>query len=291
MGGIGNMTLSTDVPPPEVDESGLDRRLGDEWIDWKGGVEEGGGCIREGKGLFLLLSLGVAALGVSAALLFWFLISPRLMSIGSRLYGVLRVLLVGAVLVSVGGYVLTMASALLERGVVLRHGIRQRLLNALVPWTIRMGRLAGISRDRVSNSFVQVSNGLARSSAKPVSPGRLLLLLPRCLTGEVRRRVLELGRSFGCRIATASGGTVARLEIEKMRPEAIITMACERDLVSGIQDVAAEIPVIAIPNRRPNGPCKNTEVDPRDVESAVRLYVGSGAGGGEPVSSREAARV
>jgi hypothetical protein len=66
---------------------------------------------------------------------------------------------------------------------------------------------------------------------------------------------------------------MARLEIEKMKPRAILTMACERDLVSGILDVAAEIPVIAIPNRRPLGPCKNTEVDPAEVEDAVRRLV------------------
>lgn len=62
---------------------------------------------------------------------------------------------------------------------------------------------------------------------------------------------------------------MARLQIERMKPKAIITMACERDLVSGIQDVAEEIPVIAIPNRRPEGPCKNTEVNPEEVEEAI----------------------
>jgi len=274
------MALSTESPSSDIQESGLDRRLGDEWFDWKGEVEEGGGELREGKGLFLALSLLATAIGVVGALLFWFLISPRLLLMGPGMHGAVRALIAAAVFVLVGAYGLTTATAIVERRFLLRHGVRQHLINTMVPWTVRLGRLLGFSRDRVSHSFVKVSNGLARAAGMRVTPDRLLLLLPRCLTGEIRRGVLELGRAYGCRIATASGGSVARLEIEKIKPLAIITMACERDLVSGIQDVAPEIPVIAIPNRRPAGPCKNTEVDPGEVESAIRLYLGVDAAGG-----------
>jgi hypothetical protein len=278
------MSLRTESPPSEIEEHGLDRRLGDEWLDWRGQVEKGGGEIRQGKGLFLVLSALAVAVGTLIALLFWFLISPRLALSGTRIHGAGRALVIGILAAFLGWYALTLLSVLLERRVLLGHGARQRLVNLIVPWAVRLGRLLGFSRDRVSNSFVKVSNALGRAAVRRVSPGDLLLLLPRCLTGEVRAVVLELGRAYGCRIATASGGSVARLQIERMKPGAIITMACERDLVSGIQDVAPEIPVIAIPNRRPRGPCKNTEVDPGEVESAIRLYLGrdgpSGSAGG-----------
>ena len=40
----------------------------------------------------------------------------------------------------------------------------------------------------------------------------------------------------------------------------IVSVACERDLTSGIIDVG-NIPVIGIVNERPNGPCYNTCVN------------------------------
>lgn len=268
--GVGEMALRTEAASREAEEGVLDRRLGDEWIDWKGTVEEAGGDIHEGRALFLLLSATTVAIWILATLFLWFLISPRLLLIGPWLHGISRVVLLAAVSAFLAWYALTVASVLLERSVFLNHGARQRLMNAVVPWAVRLGGVARISRDRVSNSFVKVSNSLARAAGRHVAQGQLLLLLPRCLTVEVRRVVLDLGKAYNCQIATASGGTVARLQIERMKPRAIITMACERDLVSGIQDVASEIPVIAIPNRRPKGPCKDTEVDPEEVEGAIR---------------------
>ncbi|MCK4546741.1 MAG: DUF116 domain-containing protein [Candidatus Eisenbacteria sp.] len=269
------MALHTDTPSSDVDETALDRTLGDEWFDWKGGLEKDGGDIREGRSLFLALSFAVVAIAVLAALFLWFLISPRLLLIGPWLHGITRTVVLGGLLMWVGWYGLTVASVLLETQVLVGHGPRQRLINAIVPWAVRVGKLVGVSRDRVSNSFVKVSNSVARATGRRVDSGELLLLLPRCLTGEIRREVLDLGKSYGCRISTASGGSVARLQIDRLKPRAIITMACERDLVSGIHDVAPEIPVIAIPNRRPRGPCKDTEVNLEEIREAICLCLGA----------------
>ncbi|WP_279378941.1 DUF116 domain-containing protein [Acetivibrio straminisolvens] len=57
-----------------------------------------------------------------------------------------------------------------------------------------------------------------------------------------------------------TGGTAARNIVSKIRPKIIVSVACERDLSSGIADVGS-IPVIGIINDRPNGPCYNTNVD------------------------------
>jgi flagellar biosynthesis protein FlhG len=59
--------------------------------------------------------------------------------------------------------------------------------------------------------------------------------------------------------------------IKKFRPTAIIGVACERELVAGIQDVIS-IPVIAIPNERPEGPCQNTQVNMQEIEKAIKFY-------------------
>jgi hypothetical protein len=52
-------------------------------------------------------------------------------------------------------------------------------------------------------------------------------------------------------------------------------VACERDLVSGIHDVAPRIPIIGIPNTRPLGPCKDTMIDVEKFRSAIRFFTGS----------------
>jgi hypothetical protein len=57
------------------------------------------------------------------------------------------------------------------------------------------------------------------------------------------------------------------------RPQLIIAVACERDLTSGIQDTYP-LPVYGILNRRPFGPCFNTEVPLGEVERIIRRFVG-----------------
>jgi len=69
-------------------------------------------------------------------------------------------------------------------------------------------------------------------------------------------------------MAVATGGTLARQMVKQIRPKAIVAVACERDLTSGIQDVFP-LPVVGVLNERPFGPCFNTRVDIKRVEAAV----------------------
>ena len=48
----------------------------------------------------------------------------------------------------------------------------------------------------------------------------------------------------------------------------VLTVACERDLTSGIKD-CYPLPVIGILNDRPFGPCFNTTVDVRKIDEAL----------------------
>ena len=68
-----------------------------------------------------------------------------------------------------------------------------------------------------------------------------------------------------------TGGTFARKVIKEKRPEAIVAIACERDLTSGIQDIDI-LPVIGVVNERPEGPCCNTQVDLHKVEEAIKYF-------------------
>lgn len=75
----------------------------------------------------------------------------------------------------------------------------------------------------------------------------------------------------GYKVVTAGGGEQAREAIRQYRPTFILALACERDLMSGIRDVADKIPVLAIPNKRPEGPCKNTDVYIEELEETLRF--------------------
>jgi hypothetical protein len=87
--------------------------------------------------------------------------------------------------------------------------------------------------------------------------------------------LVALAQKYNVHLSVATGGTLARRRVAESRPEAIIAVACERDLTSGIQD-AYPLPVIGILNERPFGPCYNTSVDISKVAEALE-FLASGA--------------
>ena len=90
----------------------------------------------------------------------------------------------------------------------------------------------------------------------------------RCPVGDL----LALSKRTGVHFAVATGGTFARQIVKKIRPKAILAIACERDLTSGIQDVFP-LPVVGVLNQRPFGPCFNTQIDVKKVEEALDNFM------------------
>ena len=254
-------------------ESGVgDRRLGDEWTDWNGNLDKSAVLIDEDQRVFIGFAFLCLLAMILAAVLFSYMIYPRLEG-WHHLLAELVVLLLAVSGVSVVLWFTAFALPLVfGRRPSLRLEFVQKSLNYLVPLAIRLGKRCGISRDRMSNSFIKVSNALVRSARINTDEGPLLILLPRCLTGKVHKEVQALCGRYDCLVHTVPGGELARLLIHRHRPSRIIAVACERDLVSGIQDVATVIPTYAIPNCRPEGPCKNTLVDLRRIEEALILF-------------------
>ena len=143
------------------------------------------------------------------------------------------------------------------------------LVNKLLSIVLTVGMIMGISKDRLTNSFLKVHNLFLGSGPVKTSPDNLLLLTPRCLTRENNKKLRELRDKYGFQMATAGGGSEARNKIRQARPKLIIAIACERDLMSGFKDVNTHIPVIGFPNSRPEGPCKNTCVDLTKIEKTI----------------------
>ena len=197
--------------------------------------------------------------------------------------------LVLAVLVflMLSGGLLLVFTILRGKDIFLSQKLRGLVAKVLFPFMILMGRLFGVSREKVKQSFIELNNHLVRSNTNRTRPHRLLVLLPHCIqdfecqikiTGNVKnckgcgkceiKDLIELTDQYQVRIAVATGGTLARRIIVENKPEAIVAVACELDLTSGIQD-SYPIPVIGILNERPHGPCINTKVDIQKVKGAI----------------------
>jgi hypothetical protein len=246
------------------------RVLGDEWLDWNGAESEKD--TTESRNTFLYLSLIVLALFIVIVLLFWYLVLPRFESFGHLWAVVLTGILGSAALLLLLWYALLVTAVVLNRrymNVCLTKG--SRLFFMMLPLVMKLASYAGISKDRLSHSFIRVSNELAG----PVKgSGPVLVLFPRCLRADIRSGAKEICSKYDDVILhTAPGGTEARRIIKDTSPSAIVAVACERDLIAGIQDVAPRIPVIGIPNTRPEGPCTDTTIDTSELEQAIRFFL------------------
>jgi hypothetical protein len=247
---------------------------------------------RDSQRLFLGLSaISLLILMAALAALLW-LVQPRLYLLGNwavwTIYGLagLFVMVVG------GGLTLIIISALTEVDLLFPHGKKQVTVRVLYPINLLLGSLLGIGRERIGESFVAVNNALVRAAKKRIKSGRILLLLPHCLqNSKCRHKVTNdmancqrcgqclladlarISEEYGLAVAVATGGTLARRLIGEIKPVAILAVACERDLVSGIQD-AYPIPVYGVLNQRPHGPCRDTVVDLEFLKQGLSLLLG-----------------
>ena len=251
-----------------------DRKLGDEWIDWKGNIQQNEKNANTGKRIFLgVLLITIVLLG-SFGFFIWYMITPRLAQYHANLPLILGIFLLLLWGLTALWFFLMVLSILTEKHIFMQLGRKEFSLTFLVPIALRFGARLGISRDRMGNSFVKVSNILIRTSARQVKPEKLLVLLPRCLKKSLIDKITKFSKEFNIPIYTVSGGEKARQVVYQTKPKAVIGIACERDLLSGIQEIMSKIPVIGIPNLRPEGPCKNTIIDLGEFEKAVQTFLG-----------------
>ncbi len=166
-----------------------------------------------------------------------------------------------------------------------------------------LGRIFGVDKDRIRSSFIQLHNQLAGRLPVRVPAEKVLVLAPVCLQlADCPRKVtvdvdncarcgrcrvddlLRLREQYGVHVAVATGGTFARKLLRDLRPKAVVAVACERDLVSGLQD-SRPLLVLGVTNERPHGPCFNTTVNIELVERAICRLLGR-AEGAEVVSAK-----
>lgn len=264
-----------DSSEPQILQLRPDRRLGHEWDDWDGDPVPNGGVYHESPWLFFRLLGAWFAVRIAAAALVLWLVAPRLADTWSTLPALLWWGLAGfalAILVWLAAMGLSLRS---NRSLLPAYLAEGGLLPRVMPVAERSARWFGISRDRAGNAAVRVFNGLAVARARSgVRPDELLLLLPRCLGKEGMQGVMQLAARYGVPLFVAARGRYAREMIRRKRPRAVVAVACERDLVSGIHDVASRLPVLGTTIGLPEGPCKNTTVNLVSLEERIRTFLG-----------------
>lgn len=152
-------------------------------------------------------------------------------------------------------------------------------MKVLLPMVLILEKANNKTRKIIQNFYIELNNIIVDSDGKKYKAQDIMLLLPHCLQNsecgiKVTSNPKLCKRCGKCKIGAlmeyfqqkninvfiATGGTVARNIIKKIKPKLIISVACERDLMSGIADVKG-IPVVGVTNTTPNGPCFNTDVD------------------------------
>lgn len=250
-----------------------DRKLGDEWAEWDGCIDEKEINFDAGKRLFIGFAVLALIIFCGSAFLFWYLIQPRILELSSVLAQIISLAGLGVIVLFSFWLFLNVLSIMLEKNLLLQFFRFEFSLTFLAPMVIRLGNRFGVSKDRLFNSFIKVSNTLTQLARKKFKTSNLLILLPHCLQRSLRQQLVQLGKKYNVGVFIASGGSVARKIISEQRPKAVIAIACERDLILGIQEIFMKIPVLGIPNIRPEGPCKNTTVDFHEVENAIRFFL------------------
>jgi len=158
-------------------------------------------------------------------------------------------------------------------------------LKVLHPLFMLIGAFSKSRKERLQAVLIDLNNRLVKRERPKTR--RILLLLPHCLQItecdiRITHDIYKCKRCGRCGIKdligladenklslfVATGGNLARKILEDVRPEAVVAVACERDLSSGIAD-SFPLPVLGIVNERPFGPCVNTKVSLDKVREAI----------------------
>jgi hypothetical protein len=161
-------------------------------------------------------------------------------------------------------------------------------LKILYPLLMFAGSLARKKKEKYQQYIINLNNRLVRK--EKFRPENLLLLLPHCLQineCDIRltyniynckrcgrceiKDLIQLAEENHLNLFVATGGSLARRVIQETKPDAVIAVACENDLSSGIAD-SYPLPIFGITNQRPFGPCLNTSVDLSRVKEAILFF-------------------
>ena len=139
--------------------------------------------------------------------------------------------------------------------------------------------------------LVRLMNRLTRLRRIRCRPEQILLLVPTCLQrsecpqkvsndinaclrcGRCKiKDIIELAEKYGISCAIATGGRQAVEMALQDDVKAVVAIACEKELQQGVLGIFPK-PGVGVINIRPNGPCKDTDVDLEEVEDAIKWFL------------------
>jgi hypothetical protein len=264
--------MTPPVPRAQLIHIEVDRRLGHEWDEWDGSELPNKGNFDSPPALFLAWSALGLAIGLGLVAAGGFLLAPRLALLHPAVPRVLLAILALVAAVSAIWWVLIAVSYAIRKPLLPEKLAERGPFLRLMGFTSRVAQVFG-KRDWVENAAVKVYNALALERGRKVGKGELLLLIPRCLSKETLDGVLKIAGKYEVPVFVATRGQLARRVIRERRPRAVVAVACERDMVSGLHDVAGKIPVLGLTMTLPSGPCKDALLDLPKLEEWVRSYV------------------
>lgn len=170
---------------------------------------------------------------------------------------------------------------------VLRAGI-----SSVLPVFIYLTGLFRGEKDELRRIYININNLVVKYRLQKNHSAEMLILLPHCMqskdcsrriTEDIRNcrrcgccrigEVADITLRYGIRTVVAKGGTAARNTVKECKPDFILAIACERELISGMGDIG-RIPVIGVINQRPNGYCTNTTVDILQLKKMLQELLG-----------------
>ena len=242
------------------------------------------------KGIFAGLTL--FAISILVIINFGIVKLTNSQLLGGRFIAIFNLILT-AIIGSFGAVTLFLVAALYFNWKIPCFSFNQKIYHRILfPLIIFSGRILNIPRERIQQSLIDINNNIVKLRGIKVKPDELLLLLPHCLQnsncriklinnlanccrcGECSIKDLsEIGINQKIRLSLAKGGTEARKILGEIKPKAVIAVACERDLISGIID-SYPISVYGIINNRPFGYCKDTCINLRAIRDGIEFFLG-----------------
>ena len=143
----------------------------------------------------------------------------------------------------------------------------------------------------IDKKFVSINNLMVKLRKKKCSSKNLLILFPHCIQhSECKQNVkndlneckrcgkckikdlIEFSEKYGVHISLATGGRVALQKVKSEEIHGVVAIACEKELRTGLM-AAAPKAIFAVPNLRPHGYCKDTDVYMDEVKKAVEKFL------------------
>ncbi len=145
--------------------------------------------------------------------------------------------------------------------------------------------------EAIDAKFVSLSNLVQKLKGSKCPPSSLLIMFPHCIQwskcpqkitldlGECKRcgkckvkDLIELSEKYGVQLAVATGGRAALQRVKSDDVRGVVAIACEKELRIGLM-AAFPKAILSVPNLRPHGYCKDTDVTMEDVERYVREFL------------------